>query len=184
MFYTYLWLREDGTPYYAGKGKGRRGFKSNGHGILFCPTDKRRILVQEFPTEADAFAAEIFLISYYGRVDNGTGCLRNRTDGGDGTAGWKMPEATRAKIRARALGRPMSGDACAKMRVPKGPRQKEHIRYGVANGKAKLTAESVKQIRTMWASDEYSYLELASRFKVSRECINHVVNNRNWKHIL
>ena len=86
MFYTYLWLREDGTPYYAGKGKALRGFTSSGHRVK-CPKDSARIIVQEWPSETDAFNAEKFLIAYYGRLDLGTGCLRNLTDGGEGFAG-------------------------------------------------------------------------------------------------
>ena len=90
MFYTYLWLREDGTPYYVGKGSGSRAYTSWAHGV-HKPAYKNRILVQEFPTEKDAFAAEIFLIAYYGRLDLGTGCLRNLTDGGEGPSGVKFP---------------------------------------------------------------------------------------------
>jgi len=81
MFYTYLWLREDGTPYYAGKGRGNRAFIRHSH--RFPPPPNDRILIQEFSTEMDALSAEKFLISYYGREDEGTGSLLNLTDGGD-----------------------------------------------------------------------------------------------------
>jgi hypothetical protein len=99
VFYTYLWLREDGTPYYVGKGKGDRGFISKGHSVR-CPKDSARLIVQEHPSETDAFAAEEFLIAYYGRKDVGTGCLLNRTDGRGGdrrthTLRWNYEEAQR-----------------------------------------------------------------------------------------
>ncbi len=81
VFYTYLWLREDGTPYYVGKGKGNRGFKSKGHRHPCPPVE--RIITQNWDTEEEAFEAEKFLILYYGRVDKGTGCLRNLTEGGE-----------------------------------------------------------------------------------------------------
>jgi NUMOD3 motif len=89
MFYTYLWLRYDGTPYYAGKGKDRRAFidHKNGKRLIRCPKDIDDIIIEYHFSEADAFEAEMFLISYYGRKDLGTGCLRNLTDGGDGTSG-------------------------------------------------------------------------------------------------
>lgn len=106
-FYTYLWLREDGTPYYVGKGSGRRAFIKRGHTCF--PPESTRILIQEFPEEDTAFAAEIFLISFYGRMDKGTGCLRNLTDGGDGAT--NISEAGR-KRRIQALtGRKLSEDA-------------------------------------------------------------------------
>jgi hypothetical protein len=82
MYYTYLWLREDGTPYYVGKGKGRRAFMSQGHKVN-RPKQRERIVIYPAASEADAFEAEIALIWYYGRIDIGTGILHNRTNGGD-----------------------------------------------------------------------------------------------------
>jgi len=98
MFYTYLWLREDGTPYYVGKGKDDRAFVNANRKITRRPADKSRILIQEFPSEADAFAAEVFLILYYGRKDLKTGCLQNRTSGGDGSSGRKQSAECKRKI--------------------------------------------------------------------------------------
>jgi hypothetical protein len=104
LFYTYLWLREDGTPYYAGKGSGYRAFIHHSH--RFPPPPKDRILVQEFPSEEDALAAERFLITYYGREDQGTGRLLNMTDGGDGLSNPSLK--TRQKMREKRLGKPLT----------------------------------------------------------------------------
>ena len=87
-FYTYLWLREDGTPYYVGKGSRERAYVNFGHSV-HTPTNLSRILVQEHASEADSLFAEIFLIAVYGRIDNGTGILRNLTDGGENPPGNK-----------------------------------------------------------------------------------------------
>ncbi len=108
-YYTYLWLREDGTPYYVGKGCGPRAFRKTGHSHA-RPTDKSLILVQEFPDENSALEAEKFLISYYGRKDLGTGCLRNLTDGGEnpplrGHLGHKHSPEAKAKMRLARLGK-------------------------------------------------------------------------------
>ncbi len=42
-----------------------------------------RISIQQWATEQEAFDEEIRLIAKYGRKDMSTGCLRNRTDGGE-----------------------------------------------------------------------------------------------------
>ena len=120
-FYTYLWLREDGTPYYVGKGFGDRAFIRDNHRIP-RPKNKSRILVQDFPSEQDAFAAEKFLINYYGRVDLGTGCLRNLTEGGEGCSGRICKDETKQKIR-QANSHPLSKshrEALSRVRKGKG----------------------------------------------------------------
>lgn len=85
QFYAYLWLREDGTPYYVGKGHGQRAYRHQKP--PYPPKEKSRILILNRATEAEASKTEIELIRNWGREDIGTGCLHNRTDGGEGKTG-------------------------------------------------------------------------------------------------
>ena len=85
-----------GTPYYVGKGKKMRAY-SKQHRVR-PPVDKTMILfVAQNLSELDAFTKEVALIVQYGRIDNGTGCLRNLTDGGEGPSGAIASPKTKAK---------------------------------------------------------------------------------------
>ncbi len=78
-----------GTPYYVGKGKGMRAY--NRHHRISTPKNPAMIVfVLRDVSEADAFREEKRLIAIYGRIDNGTGCLANLTDGGEGLSGRKF----------------------------------------------------------------------------------------------
>jgi len=105
-YYVYAYLRPKdskygkvGTPYYVGKGKGKRAFdRYNNYGRL--PKDKKNIVFLRCNlTEEEAFAAQKHFIQYYGRVDLGTGCLRNLTAGGEGSSGFG-PESRRKMSQA------------------------------------------------------------------------------------
>ncbi len=98
-YYVYEYLREDGTPYYVGKGQGSRWRQA--HSVTVPPNDRVNFVATNL-SEKDAFALEEQLILKYGRKDLGTGILRNLTSGGEGqTPG---PEV-RAKLSAIKKGK-------------------------------------------------------------------------------
>ena len=101
-YYVYLYLRPDYTPYYVGKGKGKRAWSQN-HSINL-PPKSRIIIIQDNITELQSFILERYYIRWFGRKDNGTGILRNRTDGGDGTSGYTHTEETKNKTRKSLMG--------------------------------------------------------------------------------
>jgi hypothetical protein len=96
IYYVYQYLREDGTPYYIGKGKDRRMFaKHNVH----LPNDKELIQVIAYKlSESEALLLETKLIKLYGRKDIGTGILRNLTGGGEGTCSKVWTDEAKSRV--------------------------------------------------------------------------------------
>jgi len=148
-FYTYAYMRQDGTPYYIGKGRGYRAWVSHSRCAVNKPSDPSRILIlKKDLTEKEAFRHERYMIAVLGRKDIGTGLLRNLTQGGEGSSGFS-PEVIE-RIRA------------ARYRQDPWPRGSKH---------SEKTKEHYRQIRKKY---EYTFYgpsgEVITGLTVSEFC--------------
>lgn len=111
-FYVYIHLRKDGTPFYVGKGHGKRAYELS---VKRRSTMWVRTAVKEYGDtgnvtvvllytnldESTAHELEILTIKEYGRKNNNTGILVNLTDGGDGVSGIIRSDEYRKNISIR-----------------------------------------------------------------------------------
>ena len=96
-YYTYAYLRDDGTPYYIGKGSGKRAYQNQNRRGCSAPTDKSKVLfLKRNLTEEEAYRHEVYMIYHYGRKCDG-GILHNVLHGGDGGSSGRIPPWTGKK---------------------------------------------------------------------------------------
>jgi hypothetical protein len=163
QFYVYAYLRArdseygvKGTPYYIGKGQTQRRFQPN-HRVR-PPTDPAlNVVLSERLSEQEAHQEEVRLIKLYGRIDLGTGCLRNLTSGGEGHSNPNLE--TRKKISQSRSKVVYSVDSREKMRLSQlgKKRSPEHIeKIRLASTKRVRSSETKEKIRQFHLGRKHS----------------------------
>ena len=146
-FYTYAFLRRDGTPYYIGKGSGKRIYSKGGRPCATPKDISRIIFLKQNLTEKEAFEHEVYMIAVFGRKDLGTGILHNKTNGGEGSSGVIRSPEVREKISQTMKGRTFSEEHLKNLSISLGGRkisESTKKKISIAN-KGRVLSEETKR---------------------------------------
>ncbi|MFA5135477.1 MAG: GIY-YIG nuclease family protein [Patescibacteria group bacterium] len=99
---------------------------------------------------------------------------------GNGSRGRKHTEECKARIGAASAAwtrGPVSDETRAKQSVT---RRAKRLGHGASNGRAKLTEEQVIEIRRLYATREYTNVQIAQLFGVCKSTIGRIVQGKHW----
>lgn len=133
VYYVYMYHRKDGSPYYVGKGVGDRWNNPNHNCSI--PPEGRVSFPIEGTSEDWALFMEMELIDLYGRLDDGTGVLENRTDGGE-----NPPKAKKGQKNRVAAARTLWANMTPEQREDRGRKISETKKKA-----AHITAEHTRR---------------------------------------
>jgi len=172
QFGVYAYLRENdsangkaGSPYYIGKMADV--YRPWGKHTTRPPSDPKRVrLLRGGLTEQEANEWEKFYIKKYGRIDLGTGILRNLKPGGEGGAHSPL---TRAKIGAGNKGKIISAEARAKLRAALTGRKHSEERRAKVSAALTGRAHSAETRAKMSATAKQTPVEIIAQRTETRK---------------
>lgn len=179
IFYVYQYLKEDGTPYYIGKGSYNRINEYHGKRIKL-PAKEYRQFVKNNMQEKEAFDFEISLIKQYGRKLDG-GILENiKLSRWVAQAGWKQSKETKIKISEKNSGKVRTEEHKQNYRKPKTAEHAEKIRQAnlgrVDDGRTAKIAEKNRLLR--WFNNG----EVSKMYIPGYQPQNFNSGRLSWKH--
>ena len=133
-YYTYAYLREDGTPYYVGKGKKRKVGNAYSrtlakHNNISIPPQDRILILKHFDLEFDAYKHEMYIIDVFGRKDLGTGILHNKSAGGEGVSNVSQEQRERnSRLHRGKVLSPETRKKMSETRLARGYKPSEELK--------------------------------------------------------